>query len=800
MKKNKLNDEEKLELLTSIFDDSNQMMQVSDLESFTMLYANKPAQVYARHTDCSYEGEKCYKYMMGLDKQCPFCPMLQMGDADCRESEVDNGNEIYAVKTKIIELNGRKAFVEYAWDITKLRRSQKIFESHMKTLINSIPDAQGIFHLDVTQDICLSINGISKNAQNMTQRSTIDKTIQAIASFVPKEEERQELFDFFCREALIENYEMGNVQISKETESYFDDRSIRSVKVTARLLMNPTTNHLECVIYGMDISEEVRERQEYQRHMQEQLAIFHAFSKDYLNIFLVDAKHDKAKILKLDGYVTSGLDKNQDIEYPYYSVCQKYIKERVHPDDQELMREAMRPERVSEELKNKEEYVGSYKILVDGEKHYFQYKYMRLEETGQIMAGFQNIDAIIMKEREQQEVLAKALKAAEHSNRAKTTFLNSMSHDIRTPLNAIIGFTALAESHADDPDAVKAYLSKINVSGNHLLSLINDVLDMSHIESGMVQLEEVPVNLKELISDLCTIVQTSVASKQIELQTQINHMVHENVEADKLRLNQVLLNILSNAMKFTEAGGRILFEVTELPEEKDGYVRYKFRIRDTGIGMSEEFKEHIFEAFSREQTSTISGIQGTGLGMSIAKNLIELMGGNIKVESELGKGTEFTVSVELRCCDQIEKKAEMNTDKQQFKGKKILLVEDNELNREIAVELLTQEGFIMDTAADGLEAVERLRNADPGQYDLVLMDIQMPVMDGYEAARQIRELDNLWAAELPIIAMTANAFEEDRKKALEAGMNEHVAKPIDVEKLLGVLAEIMGNSRESVKQ
>lgn len=791
MKKNSLNDVEKMKLLTAILDDSNQMMQVSDLDSFTMLYANEPAQIYTGHADKPYVGEKCYKYMMGLDEQCPFCPMRQMGDADCKESEVDNGNEIYAVKTKIIELNGRKAFIEYAWDITKLRKSQRIFESHMKTLINSIPDAQGIFHLDVTQDICLSINGISNNAQNMTQRSTVDKTVQAIASFVPKEEDRQEFFNFFCRDALIENYEKGNVQISKETDSYYDDRSIRSARVTARLLMNPTTNHLECVIYGMDISEEVRERTEYQRHMQEQLAIFHAFSKDYLNIFLVDAKHDKAKILKLDGYVTSGLDKNQDIEYPYYAVCRKYINERVHPDDQEIMYAAMRPEKVLEQLKEHEEYVGSYKILVDGEKHYFQFKYMRLEETGQTLAGFQNIDAIIMKEREQQEVLSEALEAAEHSSRAKTTFLNSMSHDIRTPLNAIIGFTALAESHIEDQEAVKTYLSKINVSGNHLLSLVNDVLDMSHIESGTVRLEEVPVNLPEMVGDLCTIIQTSTASKQIELRTHINRLVHENVEADKLRLNQVLLNILGNAMKFTKAGGHIFFEVTELPGEKEGYAQYEFRISDTGIGMSEEFKEHIFEAFSREQTSTISGIQGTGLGMSIAKNLIELMGGTIRVESELGKGTEFTVSVELRYCDKITEKLKEDTEEQEFKGLKVLLVEDNELNREIAVELLSQEGFIMDTVTDGLEAVERLRDAGPGQYDLVLMDIQMPVMDGYEAARQIRKLDNLWAANLPIVAMTANAFEEDRQKALEAGMNEHVAKPIDIPKLLETLRNVM---------
>ena len=531
-----------------------------------------------------------------------------------------------------------------------------------------------------------------------------------------------------------------------------------------------------------------------------------------------------------------------------------------------------------------------------------------------------------------QELNAKlqvAVEKAESANRAKSTFLSNMSHDIRTPMNAIIGFTTLALSNIDDTDRVKDYLGKTLASSNHLLSLINDVLDMSRIESGKIHLEEVEVNLSDVLHDLKTIVSGQIYAKQLELYMDAMDVTDEDVYCDKTRLNQNLLNLLSNAIKFTPAGGTVSVRVRQLAGKVRGCGQYEFRIKDNGIGMSQEFAQKIFEPFERERTSTVSGIQGTGLGMAITKNIVDMMGGTIEVQTAQGKGTEFTVCVPMRAqteqrpvekiteleglkalvvdddfntCDsvtkmlvkvgmraewtlsgkeavlrarqalemsdvyhayiidwrlpdmngievtrqirslhddtpiiiltaydwsdiEVEAKAagvtafcakpmfmsdlretlmsalgqkpadavqrllpEKNAD---FKGKHILLVEDNELNREIAQEILREYGFLVDSAENGAVAVEKVSTAAPGSYDLVLMDVQMPIMDGYTATRKIRALDDPARAKLPILAMTANAFDEDRRNALESGMNGFLSKPIVIDDLVQELRKIL---------
>ena len=531
-----------------------------------------------------------------------------------------------------------------------------------------------------------------------------------------------------------------------------------------------------------------------------------------------------------------------------------------------------------------------------------------------------------------QELNAKlqvAVEKAESANRAKSTFLSNMSHDIRTPMNAIIGFTTLALSNIDDTDRVKDYLGKTLASSNHLLSLINDVLDMSRIESGKIHLEEVEVNLSDVLHDLKTIVSGQIYAKQLELYMDAMDVTDEDVYCDKTRLNQILLNLLSNAIKFTPAGGTVSVRVRQLAGKVRGCGQYEFRIKDNGIGMSQEFVQKIFEPFERERTSTVSRIQGTGLGMAITKNIVDMMGGTIEVQTAQGKGTEFTVCVPMRAqteqrpvekiteleglkalvvdddfntCDsvtkmlvkvgmraewtlsgkeavlrarqsiemsdvyhayiidwrlpdmngievtrqirslhddtpiiiltaydwsdiEVEAKAagvtafcakpmfmsdlretlmsalgqkpadavqgllpEKNAD---FKGKHILLVEDNELNREIAQEILREYGFLVDSAENGAVAVEKVSTAAPGSYDLVLMDVQMPIMDGYTATRKIRALDDPARAKLPILAMTANAFDEDRRNALESGMNGFLSKPIVIDDLVQELRKIL---------
>ena len=529
------------------------------------------------------------------------------------------------------------------------------------------------------------------------------------------------------------------------------------------------------------------------------------------------------------------------------------------------------------------------------------------------------------KDMEYQQTLKDAYEMAERANQAKTTFLNNMSHDIRTPMNAIIGFTSLAATHLDERERLQDYLSKIMVSSNHLLSLINDVLDMSRIESGRVKIEENECSIPVIMHDLRNILQTDIKAKRLDFFIDTVDVVNEDVICDKLRLNQILLNCMSNSMKYTRPGGTVGIRIIQKENAPEGYADYDFVVRDTGIGMSEEFAAHIFEPFTREESSTISRIPGTGLGMAITKNIVDMMGGTIKVKSELGVGSEFTISLRLKTaatsmkrgvikelngfralvaddsmdsCVSVEKmlrtigmrpewttsgkeavfrakyateqndpfhvyiidwlmpdmngvevvrrirteigdevpiiiltaydwsdieqeareagvtafcakplflselydvlqsasheedlESTVSFNKEEFKGKKVLLVEDVELNREIAQTILEEAGIQVFSVEDGQQAVDYMYHAEDGDIDLILMDIMMPVMDGYEATRQIRKLENQVNAQVPIIAMTANAFEEDVKAAFQAGMNDHLAKPIRIEKLYEVMRQ-----------
>ena len=552
------------------------------------------------------------------------------------------------------------------------------------------------------------------------------------------------------------------------------------------------------------------------------------------------------------------------------------------------------------------------------------------DDTGDIMVMVvsKDITEQVRKQREQTQALQDALMQAQHANRAKTTFLSNMSHDIRTPMNAIIGFSTIAVSHIDNKEQVLDCLQKVLSSSNHLLSLINDILDMSRIESGKVQIKEQECNISEQMHNLVNIIQPQVKAKQLELFIDTFEVTNEDVIADPLKINQVFINLLSNAVKYTPAGGTISFRIMQKTTYRHGYGDYTFIIKDNGIGMSPEFVEHIFEPFERESTVTQSGIQGTGLGMAITKNIVEMMNGTIDVESEMGKGSTFTVHFELKLqdtekieeklgeleglralvvdddintCDSVNKmlkkiglRSEWTTsgkeavyraksaheegdsyhtfiidwqmpglsglettkkirevigdeapiiiltaydwtdieeeakaagvtafcakpmfmsdlktvllaannllEKQEeiqewtladFGGKRILLVEDNELNREIAQVILEESGFLVDTAPDGTDAVAIMEKAEENYYDAILMDVQMPIMNGYEATRTIRRLPRMDVKDLPIIAMTANALEEDKEAAIKNGMSAHIAKPLDMEIFISVLKKFL---------
>ena len=642
--------------------------------------------------------------------------------------------------------------------------------------------------------------------------------------------------------------------------------------------------------------------------------LFQKLSMNVDDVFLMlDAKTYQAD------YVSPNVEKllGITVEQIHKDIC---ILGKLHSKKQED------PEKnYLEEIQVQEqrEWDFEYVHLKTGEKRWFHNIAMGSEVNGKKKYILVMSDRT--SDRKMNQALSEAVRAAETANKAKSTFLSNMSHDIRTPMNAIIGFTTLAVSNIDDKKRVRDYLGKILSSSNHLLSLINDILDMSRIESGKIHLEETEVSLSDVLHDLKTIISGQIHAKQLELYMDAMDVTNEDVYCDKTRLNQVLLNLLSNAVKFTPAGGTVSVRIRQYPGTVKGSELYEIRVKDNGIGMSQEFVQKIFSPFERERTSTVSRIQGTGLGMAITKNIVNMMGGTIEVLTEQGKGTEFIVRLPFRIqpehqriekiaeleglkalvvdddfntCDSVtkmlvkvgmrsewtlsgkeavlrarqsmemgdafhayiidwrlpdmngievtrqirslgddtpiiiltaydwsdievearaagvtafcakpmfmsdirdtlmtaigQKQAEaetaiLPTAGSDFRGKCILLVEDNELNSEIAAEILNEYGFLVDTAENGAEAVEKVKNSKPGNYDLVLMDVQMPVMNGYEATKQIRALDNPALAGITILAMTANAFDEDKKKALECGMDGFLSKPIVIEELISIL-------------
>lgn len=476
----------------------------------------------------------------------------------------------------------------------------------------------------------------------------------------------------------------------------------------------------------------------------------------------------------------------------YDTAMKEYTMAYVYPDDCERVMQEASFESVRANTIVNGNYAINYRRVSGSEGFtYHQAVFARaFTSDGQenYVLGFRDIDEII----QEQRILSDALEEARHANRAKTTFLNNVSHDIRTPMNGIIGYTSLALSKCNEPDKVREYLSKILTSSNHLLGLINDVLDMSRIESGTIKLHNQPVNLEVFLDEIKTIVQADVMAKSLDLKIEIEGLFDKQVLCDQLRLNQVLLNLLSNAIKFTPKGGKVEIVVSQYNIAVPGKHGYKFIVKDNGIGMSESFLCNIFNPFEREERDNVEKIQGTGLGMAITKNIVTMMGGSIDVSSRINEGTEFVIRLELEnpTTDFIDDSpVEMKAGKLDFTGRRILLAEDNEINQEIAKALFESIGFEVDIAENGAIAIEMIQLAEDDYYDIILMDIQMPVKDGYETTKIIRAMDNKLKASLPIIAMTANAFEEDKRHAMDVGMNDHIAKPFSPEVLYATIAK-----------
>ncbi len=666
------------------------------------------------------------------------------------------------------------------------------------------------------------------------------------------------------------------------------------------------------------------EEQRSIKKLQEQMNIINALGCEYDPLYLVNLDEDTFQLLRAE---VRGEAAEEAVKNARYSdAIREYIDKVVVPEQREQLLKKTELETLKKELPEKGILPLNYQRICDGVVSCFQMNCARVpSEDGisRMVVGYRNVDDVVAHEREQQRLLREALAEARHASAAKTTFLSNMSHDIRTPMNAIIGFATVALRRLDNPEQVKDSLEKVLAAGNHLLHLINDILDMSRIESGRLQLHEQECNLSEIIHNLVNMNQSQIRAKQLDFYVDTFMVKDEDIYADPLKLNQVLINLMSNAIKYTPSTGRVSLRIIQHSCDVPDYAKYEFIVKDNGIGMSEEFLKHIFEPFEREASTTRTGIEGTGLGMAITRNIVDMMGGTITAESEKGKGSEFRVVLSFKiqpgekkpermeelknlrilvvdddfhtceslsgmleemgiqcewtisgreavcraqkaCHDHVpfqiyiidwlmpeqngietarqihkavgaevpiiiltaydwnnieeeargagvtafcskplfksdlkavlcrahnfvpeEEKEEWS--EADFIGKRVLLVEDNELNREIATEILEESGFVVESVPDGTDAVRRMEQVEESYYDIILMDIQMPIMDGYEATKVIRAMNREDVKRIPIFAMSANALEEDREQALASGMNEHIAKPFEVREFLDIL-------------
>lgn len=878
------------------------------------------------------EGQR-HAYIWDVEQDDPACiesehEVMSTRKTCISEETVKTGDGIKLLttyKSPLYDIDGSvMGTVGVAIDVTQERAyEQELIKKNLtlETIFTSLDCGIMTHSLDGTHII--SINRAALNILGYSSKKELmEKGFDLVAPSVVEEDKSK------LREA-IKKLDKPDDTVNVEYRVQHDNGQILHIMGNIKLLEEDGTLFYQRFLLDCT-DQKLKEKRERIENERRQMELVHALSVDFQLVWFFDLNNGMGSLLQItdkNRYKSSHIF-NKEISLDEF--MELFINKVVYEGDREMLRNASSIAYIKNELSEKKLYYVNFRITKDKNIEYYQMKVVRAgnwaENTG-IVLGFCSVDEKTRKEMEQKNLLQDALHQAKRASRAKSIFLSNMSHDIRTPMNAIVGFTNLAVKHIDNKEQVEEYLGKIMTSGNHLLSLINDVLDMSRIESGKIHLEEKPCSLPDILHGLHNIIQADIHAKQLELYIDTIDVFDEDIYCDKLRLNQILLNLLSNAIKYTSAGGSVSMRITEKPGAPSGYANFEFIIKDSGIGMSEEFVSHIFEPFEREQNSTTSGIQGTGLGMAITKNIVDMMNGTIEVKSEQEIGTEFIVSFTFRLfaeekkpkdikelkgcralvvdddfntCDSVSymlgqigmsaewtlsgKEAVLRTHQAIMRGNdyrvyivdwllpdmngvevarrikketggnvpiivltaydwsdieaeakeagvtafcskplflselssclnsiinkdkdeteeynssnkhrtgRILLAEDVDLNQEIACTLLNESGFSTEVANNGKIALEMVSKSEPGYYQVVLMDIQMPVMNGYEATKAIRKLENKELASIPIIAMTANAFEEDKQEALKSGMNGHIPKPIDIDNLFSTLDKIL---------
>ena len=694
------------------------------------------------------------------------------------------------INSLVAEDGMRRNYCVYR-DITKELEEKEQLRSKYRELLASHYHGLGqdmllVGHCNISHNKMLEVVDNQDKDLLASEGDDREHFVRFIGQFIVNPQDREDYLGFALNAPLLEAYAQGKREVSR---IYFVKSPLeeygRYAQFKVTMMQNPDNNDIMGVLSITDATEQV-----INRKIVRKMSVLGAD-----RITDIDLLHGTRTVLYAANVHSPLIGRRGKID----DFLQRSLERHVVPEDREHWLEHLQPEYIRKALADMESYSFTYSVYKN--KNFPPRVKMATVTAidmrlGRVCMARTDITASVEAERRSREALSAALQEAERANRAKSEFLSNVSHDIRTPMNAIIGMTSIAMSKLEGREQateLASCLEKIAVSGKHLLGLINNVLDMSKIEAGKLVLNREQVSLHQLVNNIVSTMQPQAAAKQQELVLEVGELSCEGIISDGVRLHQVLLNLLGNAVKFTPEGGRVEFALKEEPSAKGAnMVRLHFRVKDNGIGMTEDFVKHIFESFAREDNRRVQKIEGTGLGMAITKYIIDAMQGSIVVSSQPNVGTEFHIIVDVEkgssCAKQ---KAVVQKRELHLEGLRLLLAEDNELNREIAVTLLKRKGIIVDEAEDGQICVDKFKAAPVGYYKAVLMDLRMPVMNGFEATKAIRALARE-DAKVPIIAMTADAFAEDVQRCLEVGMNAHMAKPMDVEKLLSLLAQECG--------
>ncbi len=775
-----------LELYQDLLNEIQTAVYVCDVQNYEILYVNDKIRSIADIEPFQAAGQKCYHVLFGLDKPCSFCRLQDMKKNAVLEREFTycRNNRTYNMKGSLIEWNNLTAHVEFIEDITEEKeaefiaaqakeRSEKQYRRQME-VINSINDTNliGKGYCNLTENRLVSYTKLEERSIGVQNSITYDEALDMVGIKITDDEERTHYYQTFNREALLAQYANDKTEIETEFRWRLTDGSVVWVLGICRLISEPETGDVLAFVYSYDISDK--------KTTQEMIDAVVKLDYDYL--ILLDCPTGRSRTYSNSG--TTGLPSFGGEAYE--EAVRRYAKRYLPPDEAEDNIRDMSIQNIQKQLSDKDSFTIYANIAEENgriSRKKIQFSYMD-RANQKVLISRVDITDIYEKDRALLKELQEATENAVHANQAKTEFLSRMSHDIRTPLNAVIGLAELGKM-SESIEEMREELQEISISGSYLLSIINDVLEMSKIESKALTLHPVVVYLPKFINETLAIITPAIKSKHIQFQFKKTRIVSDYMFFDETYVRQVVVNLLSNAVKFTPENGLVELELTNITRSP-GKVRNRMIVRDSGIGISKEFLPKVFSPFEQENNGVDTNRQGTGLGLSIVKSIVALMNGTIRVESEKGKGTSFIVEWELQTAEapDVLPAKQQNTDKpRSLSGVHVLLCEDHPLNTKIAVQLLQKEGMLVTPVGNGLEALNLFTGSAPGHFDIILMDIRMPVMDGLEAARRIRASNQPDANTIPIIAMTANAFAEDKQASFKAGMNAHLSKPIVAQKL-----------------